>query len=354
VTLALGLWPFHAPKNQVSWVKPAGLYLGDYGTAVSSNQFPAARDGNGCSLEIWLEPRRIDDSNTLLAFYNPENPRRLDLREYGHSLVLTINDENLETSIWFFVRNVFSKNRPTFLTITASMTGTAVYVDGLLAASSSKVLISQKEFSGTLVVANSPIRNDSWSGLLRGLAIYNSELKPVEVRRHHRSWTQSGQPKITPTEKSVALYLFNENRGYIAHSVVKPEIDLSIPQHYLVLHQAFLEPPWKEFRRTFNYFLRSAKNVIGFVPLGFFSFAYFVARQNKRASLMAILLGAAVSLTIESLQACLPTRDSGMTDLFTNTVGTALGVILHRLRWARRFLISLLDLLANRRAKEWI
>jgi len=74
--LVAGLWPFHAPKNQVSWLSAgSGLLFGKYGSIVSAGTFKAdasPMDG-ACGLEIWLEPRRVHSSGTILAFYLPES-----------------------------------------------------------------------------------------------------------------------------------------------------------------------------------------------------------------------------------------------------------------------------------------
>ena len=72
--LVAGLWPFHAPKNEVGWLSEgSGLLFGKHGTIVSASPFKtrASQDDNSCSLEIWLEPTRVDSEGMILAFYWP-------------------------------------------------------------------------------------------------------------------------------------------------------------------------------------------------------------------------------------------------------------------------------------------
>ena len=47
VILSLGLRPFHAPRNEVAWLKDRnGFRFGDYGTVMSSSIFQVAGSPN--------------------------------------------------------------------------------------------------------------------------------------------------------------------------------------------------------------------------------------------------------------------------------------------------------------------
>src|SRR5271166_1315282 len=330
--LVAGLWPFHSPKNQVHWLaNQNGLHFGRYGTILSPGLLESASwDGPSCSLEIWLEPASAWKTGTVVAFYNPSTHRQLPLQQDYTDLVLQrdIGDEYQQTNL--IIDEVFRREQ-VFIAVTSDGRETAVYIDGNLVTRSLRFGFMLQDLSGKLILANSPLQGNSWPGQLRGLAVYTSELTADEVGQHYQDWTQKGEPSVSDNERALALYLFDEHTGKGIHNQVRSGIDLYIPDRYLVVDQILLEPPWKEFHRQRNYLDNVLINVAGFIPLGFCFSAYFTSvRHLKHGVLATIVFGAIVSLTIEVLQAHLPTRDSGVTDLITNTLGTGLGVILYR------------------------
>ena len=333
--LVLGLWPFHAPRNQVTWLgNENGLRFADAGTAVSTGEFRAAQDESSCSIEVWVQPGLRHDSNTLLAFYAPQNPIQVALQQSDTDLLIErdaggggrpARDRAL------FVNDVFRSMRPVFITISSGSRGTAIYIDGVLARSARRFLVTGGECSGRLVVGTSPVGNDDWTGRFRGLAVYHGELTPAEVVRHYETWTKAGRPEVFESERCAALYLFDERSGNLVHNQIRPGVDLTIPERYQILDQTFLMPFWEEFEFSSGYWENAVKNIVGFVPLGFFLYAYFLLRlPARRAALVTVVLGCLVSVTIEVLQAYLPTRDSGTTDIITNTLGTCVGVVVYR------------------------
>ena len=330
-----GLWPFTPhPANQVAWLENGnGLHFAGYGTILSSRAFPPtdAAAGSACSLEIWAEPSAIQETRTLLGFYKPENLVSFSLYQFRNGLIFERQIRNRQdhaSKVHTGIEVAFHAHTPAFITVTASGQGTTLYLDGALVERSSRFGLSAGDLTGQLVIANSPVEDDSWSGDLHGLAIFDRELAAGEVLDHFNSWTKRGRPVISEDGKPIALYLFDERAGSVIHNRAGTAPDLIIPDHYLILHPKFLEVPWKEFYPRWSYFEDVLVNIAGFIPLGFVFCGYFSsARHLRRAHVMAIILGFMVSLTIEILQSYIPTRDSGMTDVITNTLGTAIGAM---------------------------
>ncbi len=337
VVLTLGLWPFHSPRNDVAWLKQTGgLAFGRYGTVLSRASLKMAHSQRheGCSIEIWAQPDHWSSSATILALYSPETGRLFTLRQSLSDLELQAEVRNAPEAAktHFYVDDAFGpalqQKRLVVISVTSGEQGTMVYLDGVPVKAAPRFRIPEDSFPGRLILGDSPGQPDSFRGQIRGLAIYNTELNREQVSRHYRAWTQAGQPDAAQVEGAIALYLFNEKTGSRIHNHAAGGGDLLIPDRYTVVDKVSLESFWKEFNSSGGYWRGNLKNVVGFIPLGFCFCAYFtVVRPIKRAVPVTVVLGALVSLTIEVLQTFLPTRDSGTTDLITNTFGTYVGVL---------------------------
>lgn len=340
--LLAGLLPFRGPRNGVIWLgNQNAIRLSGRSTLWSSGSFApqSLAEGTSCSLEIWLQPDLPRDSNAILSFSTAENPLQLTLHQYISLLILQTGTPGKRTpASTIGIDGVFHQGTLVFVTIAFGPQQTAMYVNGALSRTFSQSRIG-KDCAGQIVLGTSPVLDDSWAGQLRGLALYGQELTPDEVRHHYESWTTQGRPELSDQERVIALYLFTEHSGNVVHNSVPGGIDLYIPARYALVHQIFLCPFWEEFKFRRSYFKDLLINIAGFMPLGFFFYAYWSSvRPIRRAALVTTAFGLAVSLTIELLQSVIPTRDSGTTDLITNTLGTFLGVRLYGWSVARSVL----------------
>jgi VanZ family protein len=331
--LIAGLWPFFPPKNEVSWLEHEnGLLFGDYATIVSSGDLNLQH--SECTIEIWLEPAITFGSGTILDVYTPQTAFKFRLRQSADDLAILRdyrNNNDRQRAGKFYVDHAFREHRAVLITIAGSSQGTRVYLNGLLAKSAPQFRLTTQDLRGQLLVGTAPVSNDRWAGKLLGFAIYGNQLSAEQAAEHYRGWIENRKPALSPADKVAALYDFSEKNGAVVHSQTGFAPDLNIPKRFTVKGETFLTPPWNEYSPDWSYYKYILINIIGFVPLGFFFCAYFSRVRNYgRAGLTTVLIGAATSFTIEVLQAYIPTRQSGMTDVITNTLGTGIGVWLFR------------------------
>ncbi len=196
--LVAGLWPFHSPRNDVAWSATAsGLVFGRHGTILSSGTLKVVQgqENSPCSIELWVEPSATDDSGTLLSFYEPGRARLFSLQQSISDLAVR-SDIHVAGArnriVRFYVGDIFRRGKGTFITITSGQGKTLAYINGSLAEAAPGFPLAAKDLEGELIIANWPTHDDSWSGVIRGLAIYAQDLSPAQVRRRLRIWTERG------------------------------------------------------------------------------------------------------------------------------------------------------------------
>ncbi len=208
--------------------------------------------------------------------------------------------------------------------------------------------LSCADFAGQLVLGDSAIIDNAWHGTVLDLVIYDRELTPKEIASKYAGGNETQTVQEAGGEQHVlAHYAFTEGSGQQVHGQAAGAPDLYIPERFKVPHKKMLMWPWEESPDKRN-FRDMSTNVLGFVPFGFVFAAYLTwNRKASHATIATILCGAVISLTIEILQEYIPGRDSGILDIFTNTLGTLLGALLFRWALMQSLTRKLLDFLRS-------
>jgi VanZ family protein len=342
-------WPLNPwPANNVAWLPDGnGLRFGRAGVVVSegplrlAHQAPAEKS---CSIELFLRPASVKVSDTILAFYTPDNPAHLLVRQWTDGLLVThdsVDAAGKTRQTKFDVDRAFQTGKLLLLTITSGPNGTVVYRDATHAQSFPRFTISTSELLGQIVLGTSPVDFTPWLGEIHGLAIYSKELTPTEVSRHYAEWTSVRPIKPGVEDGTIARYTFSERAGREIHNGVVAGPNLQIPATFNVPHKPMLRSAVKEFDRSRRYFNDIILNIAGFIPLGIILCVYFsFTRPRFQAIILATLVGALLSLVIEVLQAYIPSRTSGTTDIITNTIGALIGAALTNPNLVRKIVLK--------------
>jgi hypothetical protein len=332
------LWPFDfVSTNKVSWMpEESGIRFGDTGVVVSKAPLKsgATESSASCSLEILVRPASLDPIPTILSFYVADKQREFAVGQRTHGLMVFHNFVEAQKKLGspkLGEGHVFEQGELLLLTMTSGANGTAVYKNGSQPQVFPRFRILQGDLTGQIVIGTSALDFEPWSGEIRGLAIYSKELTPTEVLRDYRVWTDGRAVDPADMEGATAVYSFAEGAGHEVHSAVVSGPDLEIPKRFVVPHKAFLASPLEEFKATWGYVHDVLVNIAGFVPLGFILCAYLACTRSRwQAILFTISAGGMLSFVIEVLQAYIPQRGSGVTDIITNTLGAAFGAVLAR------------------------
>lgn len=361
------LWPFNPhPKNEVTWLPDAnGIRFGYGGVVFTQTALPprlgirSAIAGTGCAIEILLRPATTDLPGNILTFSTADNPESLVLRQWSDSLLvyraLRGRGPLKGKFLQFDVDGILPAGRLVLVTISSGPQGTLFYADGKQVAAAPRFRILPGDLRRQIVMGNSTTNFQAWVGQVRGLAVYDAELTPAEVSAHYADWIAGDAGRAAGSfadstaggsargdhdlSNALAWYAFSERGGDEIHSEVASAPPITIPPYFSVPWKPRLETPANEYQPTRSWRNDVVENILGFMPLGFVLAGYFaLGRSRAAAILLATLCGGLLSFSVEFLQYYIPRRDSGWTDVITNTTGTLLGALIARPEWVRRAL----------------
>ena len=343
--LFLGLWPFDpSPKNRAYWLaNEEGLHFDGQDRrwklsvgGIAYTPSPLRSSGNPpagkglFSIDIVLRAAVEAESGVprILAFIDSSGKDVFYLGQWKQSLIVrwyAYDQSGKRRMKEIGVRDALTKEKTLRITLVSEPTTCSVYVNGEPARSFQGVaLIGEKEsvrgLSATL--GNSRNVKSPWTGTVLALKVYERALSEQEIDQDRGVAEGS-----VSHEGLIAAFALDKSHSTSSPDLSGNENRLAVPDRVTLRNSILAWPDWRN-QKDSSPVPDIAVNILGFMPFGFlFAFWREQAQGSRRwrYCLLAVLIGALISLVIEVTQAFIPARDSNMVDVICNTIGTVLG-----------------------------
>ena len=333
---ATGLWPFNFfAGNRAYWDASArSLRFRPYGIAYSTSDVVPHQAASGSSreaatieLRFRIAPRRTRHYSVIAAIGKDASRPVLAIVQSGTYLGVYVSCSECAGGLRkMWVDDLLRQPVDRLVTVVVGEAGTDVFVDGAHALHRPPSFVAAGRFRGPLVLGNSADGGFPWSGEVFGVAIYSRALTASEEAERFRDWSSGARERLAAAPGIVALYVFDAPpQGTLIRDRIGSQPDISIPGRFHPVHRVLFRRYSAADLDWPDIFI----NVVGFIPLGAVLFAYFQAPPAtwRHSAWLAFLVSVGASILIEALQLYLPSRDSSLIDVASNTIGAALGVL---------------------------
>jgi hypothetical protein len=340
----------YRPTNNIEWLPASeGLCFKRFAIAYTDDFFPpsdAAGKDAGLTIEIAFRSLDLTSGNYgyLLSVYAGDDRSQLLIGQWRH-WILIMNGADHDGRLG--TRKVAvdisgSEGHTNLLTITSGRKGTSVYLDGKLAKTDPKLQLSYPYQAGRtwLTLGNSLYGHHPWHGLLAGLALYDIAIDPEEVMEHEAQWAAGSFAGINGGIAPKIRYRFDLHATGQVNNIAGKDYPLHVPEWMVILKKEILS--WRQVlnRMKWNIAQDMVINLLGFMPLGWMlcaTLSRLGGFAGRRYLWLAVGLAFAFSLSLEIVQAWIPSRDSSLIDLIMNTLGAAAGSWIYSVGWLHRF-----------------
>ena len=334
VLLIIGLWPFNFwQSNSVSHDSVNGLLLNEPAIVYTSNVPDSLLDLKEFTILLNLcSDSYVSNGYARILSYSLDDEHvNFMVGQREDSLVFKLRAREKPEPIHFETGGVLKKGEKACIAIIFNGDRLLLYHhNGGIKNEKTTGPLNFANWDGSypLVIGSEANGKFPWGGNIHSIKIFDRALLPAEIERLPLLGTSHSDGVIP-----LIGYSFDTGGSVVKDSGKGQPANLVIPRRFKPFKRAFLEMP-SSLKEIWRNIWDIVINVFGFVPLGIVLSRYLNRRSWswKCTFVVAIVVGAIVSLTIEILQAFLPTRDSSMFDLMANTLGTAIGGFVYRIK----------------------